>query len=134
MIKLKFFPNKIIKEDPVAVQGSLRLYIGGVRLYTWKALSGGHGLGTLLHGSYRIDSIDAIEDTEANKAYKREGFPWFMRIQPMFKTYRTALGVHPEGNVLGTLGCIGLLTEDGKFFKILKSLITKSGKIILEVY
>jgi len=134
MIKLKFFPNKIIKEDPVCMQGSLRLYIGGVRMYTWKALSGGHGLGILPHGSYLVTHIDAIKDIKSNTPYKREGFPWFMRIMPQFKTYRTALGAHPEGNVLGTLGCIGLLTEDTKFFKILKSLIPKRAKIILEVY
>lgn len=34
---------------------------------------------------------------------------WMQALEPQFSTNRTGLGIHPDGNKLGTLGCIGLL-------------------------
>ena len=37
---------------------------------------------------------------------------WFQVIDPQFSTTRTELGVHPDGNKVGTKGCIGILEAD----------------------
>lgn len=37
---------------------------------------------------------------------------WMQAIDPQFSTHRNNLGIHPDGNKLGTFGCIGLLESD----------------------
>ena len=37
---------------------------------------------------------------------------WMQVLDPQFSTDRNNLGIHPDGNKVGTLGCIGLLDAD----------------------
>lgn len=37
---------------------------------------------------------------------------WLQALTPQFSTQRDNLAIHPDGNKLGTLGCIGILDAD----------------------
>jgi len=50
---------------------------------------------------------------------------------PGYASGRTSLGIHPDGNVPGTLGCIGIREEDTK--DLLNWLREAEGPIILYV-
>lgn len=39
---------------------------------------------------------------------------WLQALEPQFSTQRDNLAIHPDGNKVGTLGCIGLLEADTK--------------------
>lgn len=52
---------------------------------------------------------------------------WMQVIDPQFSTDRSNLGIHPDGNKLGTLGCIGLFEANTKpWYDAFKSV--KSGE------
>jgi len=75
----------------------------------WPVVSGPYGKGKAPKGRYKVDKPKAIEATEANKSFRdTEGLAWFAPITPLFQTDRTSLGIHPDGGVPGTLGCIGV--------------------------
>lgn len=46
------------------------------------------------------------------------GRGFFLPIEPLFSSFpkRTSLGIHPDGNVPGTQGCIGLDPFDSQSF------------------
>lgn len=76
------------------------------------AVSGPHGLGALPLGRYKIP-MGALSDRSGQAPYcDSRNNCWFQFINPQFSTLRTDLGVHPDGNVAGTEGCIGLLDSD----------------------
>lgn len=39
---------------------------------------------------------------------------WFQFLEPQFSSHRNNLGIHPDGNAIGTLGCIGLIDANTK--------------------
>lgn len=81
----------------------------------WPAVSGPHGKGELPTGGYTILPAVPLSGIPTNDAYRdKAGNCWFAPIRPQFKTERTSLGIHPDGNVPGTLGCIGLTQDDTK--------------------
>lgn len=54
---------------------------------------------------------------------------WLQALEPQFSTQRNNLAIHPDGNKLGTLGCIGLLDADTKpwydaFFALANGTVT----------
>ena len=65
-------------------------------------------------GEYLIGETFLVNPPEFQKgAYKdQSGFAWFTRLHPAFSTPRTGLGIHPDGNLPGTEGCIGLKNFD----------------------
>ncbi|MGJ1436097.1 MULTISPECIES: hypothetical protein [Sphingobacterium] len=75
------------------------------------AVSGPYGKGELPLGLYHAVGGKLVKSP-------KEGFCdslkncWFQLIEPQFSTDRTGLGIHPDGNVSGTQGCIGLLDSD----------------------
>ena len=61
-------------------------------------------------------------------------YDWFQVIDPQFSTDRTELGIHPDGNLSGTRGCIGLLESDtSAWYDAFKSVPTGS-KTDVEVF
>ena len=77
----------------------------------WAACSGPYGKGPAPRGIYNVRKPIPISDVEENKPYRdAEGNAWFAAMQPMkgFESERQGLGIHPDGNVPGTLGCIGI--------------------------
>ncbi len=81
------------------------------------AISGPHGNGALPEGLYHVVHSGLLVKTpeERNGAYcdsLRQC--WFQYMEPQFSTERTELGIHPDGNVEGTSGCIGILDANSK--------------------
>lgn len=80
---------------------------------SWKATSGPHGKGAAPRGAYQVGRPTAIDPS--NVAFRDpQGLAWFAELTPSFKTDRTSLGIHPDGNVPGTQGCIGIVEKDTK--------------------
>lgn len=76
------------------------------------AFSGPYGRGELpkgLYRSYRSKLLD--KDGEPGYCDSLQNC-WFQVLDPQFSTARNNLGIHPDGNLTGTLGCIGLLDAD----------------------
>jgi len=110
-------------------------------LYSHTAYSGGWGNGMLPEGKYVIDRIvgpqDIIEHKNAD-AYTLFNFGWFFAITPQFKTTRSGFGLHPDGNVKGSLGCIVFpfkdLDSNVFCYNVLKGYMEKKRKIDLNVF
>jgi len=66
--------------------------------------SGGWGKGAAPKGEYKAVSYR----NESGNAYSLFNIGFFVHIVPQFETDRTELGIHFDGSVPGTLGCIGL--------------------------
>ena len=41
---------------------------------------------------------------------------WFIPLEPQFPIARAGLGLHPDGNVPGTQGCVGITGADANRF------------------
>lgn len=77
----------------------------------YKANSGGWGNGAIEPGYYKVGKLfmpQEINVMNNRNAYSLFGFGWALGIEPLFKTDRTELMIHPDGGVKGTLGCIGI--------------------------
>ena len=72
---------------------------------SWRAVSGPWGRGILPNGIYTIDRPVLTGEMPMKDV---NGFGWKARLIPRFKTERFGLLIHPDGNVLGTKGCIGI--------------------------
>ena len=136
MYTLAFYPSsvKIHKNRSSFVEGHIIVSHNDRLRYVFKANSGGYGNGCLEHGVYRIDSVKLLPEEDKWGPYKGEGKPWWAPITPLFKTKRTSLGIHPDGGVPGTLGCLGLLENDMLFYKVLSGIISNQKGVELIVY
>jgi len=86
---------------------------------TWKARSGIQGKyepltsksykvpkGALMTGTQRVEGV-GFHKKYARSSYKdKKGFGWFLWLGT------GNLGIHPDGNVPGTKGCIGVVADD----------------------
>jgi hypothetical protein len=66
----------------------------------------------------------------------RENVGFSFLLHPQFPTNRTALEIHPDGNVYGTKGCIGLevgAQDLQRFYFTLSTYIHSNGSIRLIV-
>jgi RHS repeat-associated protein len=81
----------------------------------WKAVSGPQRNGAAPSGMYTI-SVRALPVGKENKRQSSycdpSGNCWFARLAPDEDNGRTGLGIHPDGNVPGTEGCIGIKGKD----------------------
>lgn len=83
----------------------------GAKLQQWSGISGPHRRGTLPAGRYILPRGPAV--VGANQRRRQSycdaaGNCWWQPITPTFPTNRSGLGIHPDGNVPGTEGCIGV--------------------------
>lgn len=75
----------------------------------WQAISGPWGNGNAPSGVYLVGPRVEIEAGGNNEPFTdAAGLAWWAGLTPKFKTDRTRLGIHPDGNVPGTRGCIGV--------------------------
>lgn len=84
----------------------------------FRAISGPHGKGALPLGRYVIKTRNAVVGGALDHRYEDSvsNNRWFLPIEPQFSTTRKGFGIHPDGNVVGTLGCIGLASGDANSF------------------
>lgn len=89
---------------------------------TWNAVSGPFGAGPLPIGLYDIARREITEYTnQVDVPYQdKTGMGFFVPIHPRFQTNRVKtggrLGIHPDGNKPGTLGCIGITDANARSF------------------
>jgi len=90
---------------------------------TYSVVTGGYGKGFLPKGSYTVHPKHVVEKN-LDLSMKTGTTEFFIPITPDFHTERGttkpgqegSLGIHPDGNVLGTEGCIGLPADDAASF------------------
>lgn len=79
----------------------------------WECISGTYGLGALPQGDYTIDKCYKLKEVEGKtEPYQGVSYPWVATLTPQFDTDRTGLLIHPDGNKIGTLGCIGICKNE----------------------
>jgi hypothetical protein len=110
------------------------------QVFTHLAVSGSsRSFDHLPMGEYIVKWIDQREHHSADtrKPFELFGFAWFAYIEPQFETERTELGIHPDGNLPGSAGCIVLpfesLETNKACYEILAKGLKDQGKIKLEV-
>ncbi len=90
-------------------------------LQSFKAVSGPWGKGALPKGEYILGGKPRAKNATNDKNWKafcdNQNQCWSQTIKPQFKTERSLLAIHPDGNIAGTLGCIGLKNSDTKGFR-----------------
>ncbi|CAM2069937.1 L,D-transpeptidase family protein [Sulfidibacter corallicola] len=100
---------------------------------TWKAVTGPWKKGSLPKGSYTVKRNHITQYTSAIGASFQDetGQGFFLPIEPDFNTIRSGLGIHPDGGVAGTEGCIGLKERAAEFYREIAG--TAFGTLSLEV-
>jgi hypothetical protein len=106
---------------------------------SWNAISGPFGAGVLPLGVYDIGRREITDYTnKIDLPYRDQtGMGFFVPIYPTFNTNRGKtggrLGIHPDGNKRGTLGCIGITDASAKSFHDAIKLTSPNAKLTLEV-
>lgn len=78
--------------------------------------------GALMTGTEHVDGV-GFDKKYAHPAYKdRTGFGWFLWLG------KGNLGIHPDGNVPGTLGCIGVTKNNTRV--LFEELRKRNGQAI----
>ena len=98
---------------------------------SWPAISGPHGKGQLPPGKYLIGEPIEIKSSAAkfNPYRDKIGFAWWCRLTPLFETDRTGFGIHPDGNIPGTLGCIGIQLDNTR--EVFEALQNSKERVLL---
>jgi len=140
-MKIRFIIEKITKLKTYEAIGHIYFMNDiGEQIFDYEAVSGGWGNGPLETGLYNITSLIRPADMykrEDKNAYSLFGVGWFASLTPLFQTSRTVLGVHPDGNVPGTLGCIGLpfktIDDNTRCWNLISGALEVRGIIDVEV-
>ena len=104
------------------------VFEGGILKFTrygvgWSAVSGPLGNGGLPNGRYTCTNLH----TRTTPAMVKEGVGFSVDVNPQFNTNRTLLRIHPDGNVAGTQGCIGITEEVRECYEALKRLLPEAS-------
>lgn len=76
----------------------------------WVARSGPWGRGRAPAGLYEMARPTEIAP---HPSYRDgTGFTWWAALSPLFPTERSGFGIHPDGGIAGTKGCIGITDRD----------------------
>lgn len=118
MIKVIFNINEI--DEKGTYVGDLIVLDRDNNPKTFSALSGPWGKGGLPEGRWQIATPYRMKDDGTVNAYKRDWEPWVCPLKPLFDTDREKILIHPDGNVPGTKGCIGVQGEDEACFNALR--------------
>ena len=88
--------------------------------HSYDVVTGGYGKGPIPDGRYTIEVYKAVEGTSTTM---KSGFVdpltgkgWFLPLTPTFSTTRHGFGIHPDGNLPGTKGCVGIQGKDIQTF------------------
>lgn len=79
---------------------------------TTGAFSGPYGRKELPPGLYHAARNKLLDKDGDNSYCDSLNKCWLQALEPQFSTDRDNLAIHPDGNEVGTLGCIGLLDAD----------------------
>jgi len=96
----------------------------------WEAVSGPYGKDHLPPGLYRVSRREVTPYSGViESSYRDEnGRGFFIPIYPTFPTSRGKdggrLGIHPDGGIPGTLGCIGIRSGAKRFYDLIAATAT----------
>lgn len=119
--------------NPSLFEGNLIIKFLNNVLLDVPVCSGKFGKGALPEGLYKASLPTTMPDTKDALPFKKEGFPWLSVLVPQFKTDRTELCIHPDGNVYGTLGCLGIQKMDIAFFYLLNAICRIQKDVMVNV-
>jgi len=96
-----------------------------------EAVGGPFGNGAPPNGNYTVNG----GRLRTEEGYRRDGFGFSFNVEPTFQTGRSLLRIHPDGNLPGTLGCVGLKCSaiQGKIFYNQVNAVTTNGSINLNI-
>ena len=98
------------------------------------AVSGPYSRGELQFGLYHCYRNKLLDKDNAPPFCDSLQNCWMQVITPQFSTNRTELGIHPDGNRMGTKGCIGIIDANtASWFSSFYS-IPQNSYTTLEVY
>jgi hypothetical protein len=88
---------------------------------SYSVITGGYGLGEIPNGSYdvKVRNVAEGDSTTMKSGFLNPatGRGWFIPLEAKFSTSRFGFGIHPDGNLPGTKGCLGLQGDDiDKFY------------------
>lgn len=96
-------------------------------------VAGGFGSGAPQNGEYTVDTYrNRRKDKDYSPGMNILGVGFSFNLNPQFKTERSLLRIHPDGNNKGTLGCIGVTgTQEEllEFEETLKNLLKQKRSI-----
>jgi len=103
----------------------------------WDAVSGPFGEGVLPKGLYKVSrrEITSYSGSIPKGFRDSSGKGFFIPIYPQFETSRGKngrLGIHPDGSVKGTKGCIGIRSNSKAFYDAIAASAADSN-LTLEV-
>ena len=115
MTRLNFFRDIVSPEPEKNGSQSLSLYYleGIVR---FPSLSGPYGKGPLPKGRYKLGPLIDINPEICTPGFRVGKIAFWIKLYPQFETNRIGLGIHPDGNIKGTLGCIGIHPDYAEIF------------------
>lgn len=100
----------------------------------FSVVSGPWNKGVLPDGEYGVKKFNVVA-ASPNPSFKSpSGVGWFIPMQSPITIERSGFGIHPDGNVTGTAGCIGIIGDEAdKFWKLWLSLsmAERPSKIIV---
>jgi hypothetical protein len=97
------------------------------------AVSGPYGRSELPAGLYHASRANLMDKPGTDGFCDSLKNCWFQLLSPQFSTSRTELGIHPDGNKIGTKGCIGLIDANTKpWYDAFKS-VPKTEHTVVEV-
>ena len=106
-----------------------------INVGSYDAISGPHGNGALENGDYDIGRVGPPRNPSS--FYTLEGVSFTVDLNPTFETERTLLRIHPDGNVPGTAGCVGLsncsANDLSKFYSNMRTFTEAFNNIQLNV-
>jgi len=112
----------------------------GEEYYEYPCYSGGWGKGHLQTGEYDLFAMSTprqIKELKNPKPYTKNNFGWFGALEPKFKTERSALGVHPDGNIEFSSGCMVMpfksIDENIRFYNVIRDSLAHMKSIPLTV-
>jgi hypothetical protein len=91
----------------------------------WRAVSGPFGNGALPAGRYTCTNLRP----RTKVGMVRDGVGFSVDLIPQFATFRTDLRIHPDGNVPGTEGCIGITEDVAECYEALKGLLPNRDSV-----
>ena len=83
---------------------------------SYSFISGPWSKGVLPNGKYTVMKYRVVA-TATSKGFKSaSGSGWFIPLKAPANVKRSGFGIHPDGNVEGTQGCIGIVGADADSF------------------
>ena len=106
------------------------LFCTGDLAHSWTANSGPWKNGALPCGIYRAHGYHH----RADAPHVKFGIGFSVELKPLFATTRSFLQIHPDGNKVGTLGCIGITDPDvAACSRYLRRLLETKEKVLVQV-